>query len=191
MKFLQTKDHAREQAEPTVVPLRRGPTTRDLRDGPDPRVFVQRTATEDDWREFAAILKDRRGATGQTARGWRCARCGFRGMFPATMELSNCPRCNLANAVDGGRMVLMTDQERDQFLKVQADGKAAAVGRMNRAAWHGENADRAKRGLPPVSFDAFVKDRNDSYRDQIRRAEELGRAMAENARKMRNACLTK
>lgn len=166
---------------PNVTAPRRGPQTGmgSMTDGD----FLGQYANADELASFRATVEQRRAREAATWEFWRCSRC--RTVLkdrPGATE-APCPRCNWLRRQDGGRLRRMSEAEVDQHLYQQAIKDKAEENQLRRAAFNERNLERAKAGLPPLTFEDFAARAKAEYEELKARGRDLGRIAAAYRRK--------
>lgn len=160
---------------PRVTPPNRGPMT-GMGQMPD-QDFVSQCANPEELATFRAAIEQRRARDAASWIFFRCdnPRCGLvMKDKPGAPEGDPCPKSNRMRRVDGDHLQRMGQAEVDQHLYAEAVREKAALERDRRAAFNGRNLERAKAGLPPMTFTDFTTQAKREFEELKARGRALG-----------------
>lgn len=175
-KPIMSADLRLKQEPPQMTPPRRGPMTG--MSSMSDRDFVSQYSNPEELASFRAAVEQRLGQPPQW-RWERCDHCNLAMRVPASTPPDGiCVRCNWRRDERGGYMRTMADREVNEHLYKQAAKDKAEAERMRRAAFNERNLERAKAGLPPLTFEAFAAQAKAELEELKARGKALGQVAA-------------
>lgn len=162
---------------PRVSPPNRGPQVAEGSMGD--AAFVQAFATDEELARWRREIDERRARDAATWAFFRCDRCGLvMKDKPGSPDGDACPKCNRMRRQDGGHLFKMTQAQADQHLYNEAVRERAALEKARRAEFNRTNTRRGEQGLPPLSFQEFMRLQKAEFEQLKQRGRDLGQVAA-------------
>lgn len=178
LRHITSAEVKTEHDPPTLEAPRRGPMTGSGSMG-DAR-FIEAFATPDELAAFRAAVEARRVRDPKTFVFMKCdnARCSLvMEVRPDTPEGTSCIKCNWTRRQDLGHMRRMSDPDIKAYLIRKAEQDKTDLEGMRRSAFYAENARRGPAGLPPLTFEEFMKKSIADHQEMAEQRNALGRVV--------------
>lgn len=169
------------------VPPRRGPMTGEAQMSDSQ--FLAMFATAEELARWREELQARRAKDPTSWIFQRCDNpaCGFvMRDRPGTPEGGRCPRCNMQGRADLGHFFTLSEQQANDYLFREAVKEKAQIATDRQRVYRAANAERAQKGLDPLTFEQYRKQAEAEYQQMVEQQRQLG-TIAKQAREEREA----